>query len=84
MTGEDDGWTGWRVVPRVVAGAAAVPLVVGFVALGAAVIIGRSVRDVLRVGLARPFGRGGRPGEPPVSDPPADVPPRERARAARG
>ena len=38
----------WRVLPRLVGSAVSVPVVVGFVALGAAVLVIRSVRDVVR------------------------------------
>ena len=47
-----DGWRPWSVVPRVAVGAVSVPVVVGFVALGAAVLVARSVRDVVREGWA--------------------------------
>ena len=43
-----DGWGSWRVLPRIVGGAVALPVVVGFVALGAAVLVIRSVREVMR------------------------------------
>ena len=44
-----DGWRPWTAVPRIAAGAISVPVVVvGFVALGAAVIVIRSLRDVAR------------------------------------
>jgi len=43
-----DGWGSWRVLPRIVGGAVAVPVVVGFIALGAAVLVIRSVREVMR------------------------------------
>ena len=48
MRGVDEGWRSWRVIPRVVAGAVSVPVVVGFVTLGAAVLLGRSLREVAR------------------------------------
>jgi hypothetical protein len=48
-----DGWRSWRVVPRLALGAMSVPVVMGFVALGAAVIVGRSVRGVAREAWAR-------------------------------
>jgi hypothetical protein len=47
----EDGGGGWRaaeLLPRVAAGALSVPVVVGFVALGAAVVVARSLRDVVR------------------------------------
>jgi len=43
-----DGWGSWRVLPRIAGGAVAVPVVVAFVALGAAVLVIRSVREVIR------------------------------------
>ena len=48
-----DGWRPWTAVPRIAAGAISVPVVVGFVALGAAVIVIRSLRDVARGTWAR-------------------------------
>jgi len=48
-----DGWRPWRGVPRLAAGALAVPVVVGFVALGAAVLVVRSLRDAARDTWAR-------------------------------
>jgi len=54
-----DGWRPWEAVPRIAAGAISVPVVVGFVALGAAVIVFRSLRDVARGTWARvPVWRG--------------------------
>ena len=43
-----EGWGAWRVLPRLVGSAVTVPVVVGFVALGAAVLVIRSVREVVR------------------------------------
>jgi len=43
-----DGWRPWETVPRIAIGALSVPVVVGFVALGAVVIVGRSLREVAR------------------------------------
>ena len=55
-----EGWRPWRAVPRIVAGAIAIPVVVGFVALGAVVVVVRSLRDVARDTWARvPPWRGG-------------------------
>ena len=48
-----DGWRPWLAMPRIAAGAISVPVVVGFVALGAAVIVIRSLRDVARGTWAR-------------------------------
>lgn len=45
---DGEGWEGWRVLPRLVGGAVSVPIVVGFVALGAAVLVVRSMREVVR------------------------------------
>ena len=46
--GRDGGWRPWQVIPRVAGGAVTVPVVVGFVALGAIVLVGRSLREVAR------------------------------------
>jgi len=55
------GWQPWHVVSWVVAGAVSIPAVVGFVTMGAAVLVVRSVRDVVR--QARDLlGNGGAPG----------------------
>ena len=43
----EDGFA-WGVVPRLAGGAVAVPVVAAFVALGAGVMVVRSVRDVAR------------------------------------
>jgi hypothetical protein len=43
-----EGWRPWQVVPRIAAGAISVPVVVGFVTLGAVVVLVRSLRDVAR------------------------------------
>jgi hypothetical protein len=46
---EDEGRAGaWQVVPRIAGGALSVPVVLGFVALGTAVVVGRSLRDGVR------------------------------------
>ena len=47
------GWRPLRVVPRVAMGAISVPVVLGFVALGAGVVVVRSLRDVAREAWAR-------------------------------
>jgi hypothetical protein len=55
-----EGWRPWRVVPRLAVGAISVPVIVGFVAIGAAVLVVRSVRDAARDTWARvPAWRGG-------------------------
>ena len=55
-----EGWRPWRAVPRIAAGAISVPVVVGFVALGAVVVVVRSLRDVARDAWARvPAWRAG-------------------------
>jgi len=46
-----NGWVAWSVVQRWADGAAAVPLTIAFVSLGAAVLMGRSLLDT--VGRAR-------------------------------
>jgi hypothetical protein len=43
-----DGSQPWRVVSLIAGGAVSVPVVVGFVALGAAVVALRSARDAAR------------------------------------
>jgi hypothetical protein len=43
-----NGWRSWQTIPRLAGGIVATPIVVMFVALGAAVVITRSVRDVAR------------------------------------
>ena len=55
-----EGWRPWRAVPRIVAGAISVPVVVAFVALGAVVVVVRSLRDIARDTWARvPAWRSG-------------------------
>ena len=55
-----EGWRPWRAVPRIAAGAISVPIVVAFVALGAVVVVVRSLRDVARETWARvPAWRSG-------------------------
>jgi len=44
----DDGWRPWQTVPRVVGGVVATPIVLGFVALGASVLVVRSLRELTR------------------------------------
>lgn len=54
-----DGWRAWQALPRLAGGALAVPVVVGFVALGAVVVAARSVRGLARQTWARlPWPRG--------------------------
>jgi hypothetical protein len=50
MVGAEDesGASAWEAVPRLAGGALSVPVVLGFVALGTAVVVGRSVRDGVR------------------------------------
>jgi hypothetical protein len=49
MRREDgDGWHPWGIVSWVAGGAVSVPLVVGFVTMGAAVLAARTVRDAAR------------------------------------
>ena len=65
MVRDGGGWRPLRAVPRVaMAGAISVPVVLGFVVLGAGVIVVRSLRDVARETWAwipslRGTGRGG-------------------------
>jgi hypothetical protein len=48
MNRNDDGWRPWRILPLVAGGVVSVPVVVGFVTLGAVVVVARSVRDLAR------------------------------------
>jgi hypothetical protein len=48
MSRDGDDGQPWRVVSLIAAGAVSVPVVVGFVALGAAVVALRSARDAVR------------------------------------
>ena len=48
-----EGWRPWQAVPRIALGAVTVPVVVGFVALGAVVVVARSLREVARETWAR-------------------------------
>ncbi len=55
-----EGWRPWRTVPRIAAGAISVPVVLAFVALGAVVVVVRSLRDMARDTWARvPARRSG-------------------------
>ncbi len=55
-----DGWRPWVAVPRIAIGVVSVPVVVGFVALGAAVVVARSLREVVRETWSRvPIRRTG-------------------------
>jgi hypothetical protein len=58
----DQGSSGWGMILRLAGGAASLPLIVGFVALGAVVVVGRSLRDVARVAFWRRFNSNGHPG----------------------
>ena len=57
----DQGSSGWGRMLRLAGGAASLPLIVGFVALGAVVVVGRSLRDVARVALWRRITSDGHP-----------------------
>jgi hypothetical protein len=70
-----DGWGAWEIIPRIAGGALAVPVVVGFVALGVVVVAARSVRGVARQTLARIPGLRSAP--PRAQSPPEE--PAERA-----
>jgi len=48
-----NGWRPWRTIPRLAGGVVSVPVVVGFVALGAAVLVVRSLRGAVRETWAR-------------------------------
>ena len=45
---EDEGWRPWRLIPRIAVGAVSLPVIVGFVTLGAALLVGRSLREMAR------------------------------------
>ncbi|HEV7733071.1 MAG TPA: hypothetical protein VGR62_12955 [Candidatus Binatia bacterium] len=51
---EMESSSAWSVVPRIAGGALAVPVVLGFVALGAVVVVGRSLRDAVGWGAEKP------------------------------
>ena len=60
----EGGWSPGRVLEWLVVGAVSVPVVAGFVVLGAAVVAGRSARDLVRVAWGWLPGRGSRePGQ---------------------
>lgn len=61
-----NGWRSWQTIPRLAGGIVATPIVVAFVALGAAVVITRSVRDVAREAWSLLPGR--RRATPPSDD----------------
>lgn len=66
------GWRPWSVIPRVAGGVVSVPVVVGFVALGAVVVVGRSLRGVARETWARLPGLHPKPPPPEARDEPAE------------
>ncbi len=45
---EEEREGAWEAVPRIASGALSVPVVLGFVALGTMVVVGRSLRDGVR------------------------------------
>jgi len=45
---EEERAGAWEAVPRIATGALSVPVVLGFVALGTVVVVGRSLRDGVR------------------------------------
>ena len=45
---EEERAGAWEAVPRIATGALSVPVVLGFVALGTVVVVGRTVRDGVR------------------------------------
>ena len=53
MTDDESGWRPWRVVSYLVGGAVSLPVVAGFVVLGAGVVMARSVRDIMREAWTR-------------------------------
>jgi hypothetical protein len=48
MVDEEEREGAWQAVPRIAGGALSIPVVLGFVALGTAVVVGRSLRDGVR------------------------------------
>ena len=44
----EEAWSGWRSIPRLAVRLASVPVVVGCASVGAALLLGRSVGEVLR------------------------------------
>jgi hypothetical protein len=50
---EEQGWRPWRVVSYLVGGAVSLPVVAGFVVLGAGVVVARSMRDIVREAWTR-------------------------------
>jgi hypothetical protein len=79
-----DGWGAWEIVPRIAGGVLAVPVVVGFVALGVVVVAARSVRGLARQTVARLPGL--RSGAPPPPELPREAPaePARLRKDARG
>jgi len=57
MSDGENGWRPWEAVPRLVGGMIALPVVAGFVALGATVLVIRSVRERARSTWSRVPGR---------------------------
>ena len=53
MMDDERGWQPWRVVSYLVGGAVSLPVVAGFVVLGAGVVMARSVRDIMREAWTR-------------------------------
>lgn len=54
-------WRSWGALPRLAGSAMTVPVVIGFVALGAAVLVGRTLRVAARETWARLPGRRAEP-----------------------
>jgi hypothetical protein len=67
----DQGSHGWGMILRLAGLGASLPLIVGFVALGAVVVVGRSLRDVARVAYSRRFNSNGHPSRSEGSRPDA-------------
>lgn len=57
MSDGENGWRPWEAVPRLVGGMIALPVVAGFVALGATVLVARSLRELVRGTWSRVPGR---------------------------
>jgi hypothetical protein len=58
VDGEHEGWQAWGLASRIAGSAVSVPVVLGFVVLGVAVVVARSLRDVARDAWGRMPWRG--------------------------
>ena len=73
---EENGWRPWRVVSYLVGGAVSLPVVAGFVVLGAGVVVARSMRDIVREAWTRlPLRTRSEPADAAAQSTPAPVVP---------